>query len=57
LHTFVPLPLPFIMPSGRVGFGHATLQAGTHRLRLEIVGKNSAATPFRFGLDCLEFVA
>jgi Pregnancy-associated plasma protein-A. len=45
---------PLITPSGRVGLKTVRLQAGTHRFRIDVLGKNAESNGYHFGLDCLE---
>ena len=45
---------PRTMPSGRISLGTMKLEAGDHRLRFDVVGKNEASTGYNFALDCIE---
>lgn len=45
---------PIVTPSGRIPLGTVDLNEGEHRLRFDVVGKNTASTDYKFGLDCIE---
>ena len=47
---------PVVIPSGQVTLGTSNLTQGTHRLRIDMVGKNPASANFGFGLDCIDLV-
>ncbi len=47
---------PVVAPTGRIPLGTMNLTEGVHHLRFDVVGKNSASSAYKFGLDCIELV-
>ncbi|MCU0961125.1 MAG: DUF2961 domain-containing protein [Pirellulaceae bacterium] len=48
---------PSVVPTGEVTLGEVTLEAGEHRLRIEVIGANAQAVKaYMFGLDYLRLV-
>ncbi len=47
---------PAVRPSGRISLGTVSLDAGVHRLRFDVVGKNPASWDFWLGIDCIDLV-
>lgn len=43
-----------LQPSGAIDLGPRVLEAGTHALRFDVIGRNDRSAGFDFGLDCIE---
>jgi len=42
-----------VIPSGKVAYGTVELEAGKHKVKFQVVGKNKASTGYFMGIDCL----
>src|SRR5262249_15146386 len=57
LGQVIDLYRPHVAPTGPIRLDTVRLEAGNVTLRFEVLGKHAASTGYRFGIDCLAYLA